>query len=265
MRARPLLIAGPCGLESEEVALAVARGLAPLADRLGFDWLFKASFDKANRSSGQAWRGPGLQRGLQQLAAVKDAVGARLLTDIHEPGQAAAVAEVVDVLQIPAFLCRQTDLLAAAGATGRPVNLKKGQFLAPWAVAPAVEKLRAAGAAEVWITERGTTFGHGDLVVDYRGLLPMRATGCPLIFDATHAAQRAGRHGERTSGDRAVVPVLARAAAGAGFDGLFVEVHPDPPSARSDADTQWPLAELSSLLEAFAAIWTVARRLDAHV
>ena len=262
MRPRPILIAGPCGLEDEHVATTVARDVAPLAERLGFDWLFKASFDKANRSAGEAWRGPGLERGLELLAAVKEAVGVRILTDIHEPAQAEAAAQVADVLQIPAFLCRQTDLLVAAGATGRIVNWKKGQFVAPWAVDPAVEKLRRAGAADVWITERGTSFGHGDLVVDYRGLLPMRATGCPVIFDATHSTQRPGLHVDRSGGERAAVPVLARAAAGAGFDGLFLEVHPDPPRARSDADTQWPLAELPALLEAFATLWAAARRLE---
>ncbi len=240
----------------------MARGASEIAEQLGFDFWFKASFDKANRTSGEGWRGPGLQEGLRQLAAVRDATGARILTDVHEPGQAAPAAEVADVLQIPAFLCRQTDLLAAAGATGATVNLKKGQFLAPWAVGPAVDKLRSAGAREVWLTERGTTFGHGDLVVDFRGLLPMRATGCPVIFDATHSAQRPGAHGTSSGGDRSAVPLLCRAAAGAGFDGLFLEVHPEPARARSDADTQWPLSELRPLLEAFAALWSLGRSLD---
>jgi 2-dehydro-3-deoxyphosphooctonate aldolase (KDO 8-P synthase) len=262
VRERPILVAGPCGLEDDDVALAVARGVADAAARFGFDVWFKASFDKANRTSDRGWRGPGLDRGLAQLAAVREAVGVRILTDIHEPGQAAPAAEVADVLQIPAFLCRQTDLLRAAGRTGRTVNLKKGPFLAPWAVGPAVEKLRRAGASEVWITERGTTFGHGDLVVDFRGLLALRATGCPAIFDATHSAQHPGGHGDRSGGDRSAVPVLARAAAGAGFDGLFVEVHPDPPSARSDADTQWPLADIDRLVGGFAALWAAARALD---
>jgi 2-dehydro-3-deoxyphosphooctonate aldolase (KDO 8-P synthase) len=259
VRTRPLLVAGPCGLESEELALEVASGVASAAEALGYDWVFKASFDKANRTAGTTWRGPGLSEGLRILAAVRDATGARLLTDIHEPTQAAAVAEVVDVLQIPAFLCRQTDLLLAAGATGRTVNLKKGQFLAPWQTGPAVQKLRDGGASEVWLTERGTSFGHGDLVVDFRGLPAMQATGCPVIFDATHSAQRPGAHGERSGGDRSVVPVLTRAAAGAGFDGLFVEVHPDPAQARSDADTQWPLAQLPDLLESFHRLWTAGR------
>lgn len=252
-------MAGPCGLEDPDLARAVAQGVAAAAERHGFDFVFKASFDKANRTSGGAWRGPGLERGLQMLGDLRESLGIRVLTDIHEPGQARGAAEVVDVLQIPAFLCRQTDLLVAAGRTGRAVNLKKGQFLAPWAAGPAVGKLRSAGASEVWLTERGTTFGHGDLVVDFRGLLPLRATGCPVLIDASHAAQRPGAHGDRSGGERAVVPVLARAGAGAGFDGLFVEVHPDPEQARSDADTQWPLERIDALLGPFAAIWRAAR------
>ncbi len=255
MRDRPLLIAGPCGLEDVDEAIGIAEAVAEAAD--GFEFFFKASFDKANRTAANGWRGPGLEEGLRGLERIREATGARLLTDIHLPEQAAIAAEVVDVLQIPAFLCRQTDLLRAAAATGRIVNLKKGQFLAPWQVAPAVEKLELA--EEVWVTERGTSFGHGDLVVDFRGLPTMQATGCPVVFDATHSAQRPGARGDSSGGDRSVIPTLARAAAGAGFDGLFLEVHPDPARARSDVDTQWPLPRLPELLDAFRRIWSAGR------
>ena len=261
MQDRPLLVAGPCVIESTAMCVRVAEGLARAAQRHRLSPVFKASFDKANRTSADGFRGPGLERGLEALAAVRQATGLRLLTDVHEPSQAALAAEVVDVLQVPAFLCRQTDLLTAAGAAGLPVNLKKGQFLAPGQVAPAVEKIRRSGAPEVWVTERGTCFGHGDLVVDYRGLSDLAATGCPVLFDATHAAQRPGGRGDRSGGDRRHVPLLARAAAAAGVDGLYVEVHPEPEQARSDADTQWPLDRLDELVAAFAAHWRLTRGL----
>lgn len=259
---RPLLVSGPCALEDRETTEEVAAGLIPIAEELGFDLVFKASFDKANRSSGRSYRGPGLAAGLAVLGDLKERLGLRILTDVHEPGQAAAVAEIVDVLQIPAFLCRQTDLLIAAASTGRPVNLKKGQFLAPWLAGPAVQKLRDAGAGEVWLTERGTSFGHGDLVVDFRALPVLQATGCPVLFDASHSAQKPGARGESSGGDRSVIPVLADAAAGAGFDGLYLEVHPDPARARSDADTQWPLASVRPLLERFSTLWRCHRALN---
>ena len=258
----PLLIAGPCVIESEAECLLIAREAATAAAEHGFDFVFKASFDKANRTSGDAFRGPGLRAGLDILARVRDLASVRVTTDVHLPSQVEAVAKVVDVIQIPAFLCRQTDLLIAAGAAGRVVNLKKGQFLAPSAVAPAVEKIRAAGAPEVWVTERGTAFGHGDLVVDFRGTPGLQAAADRAVFDATHSAQRPpSTGGERsTGGRRADVPVLACAAAGAGFDALFVETHPDPRRARSDAATQWHLSRLPELLRLFGAVVEARRR-----
>lgn len=259
MWSRPLLVAGPCALESREIALRVAEGLAVAASRHGMELVFKGSFDKANRTSGRSYRGPGLHEGLEILAAVRSSLGLRVLTDIHEPAQAGAAADAVDVLQIPAFLCRQSDLLSAAAATGRPVNLKKGQFLAPWQAGPAVDKLRDAGASEVWLTERGTSFGHGDLVVDFRGLATLAETGCPVLMDACHAAQRPGALGDRSGGDRSVVPLLARAAAAAGVDGLYIEVHPDPTNSLSDPETQWPLDRLDDVLGPFVAHHSVRR------
>ena len=248
---QPLLVAGPCALEDPDDALLIADTLATEAARRHLPFVFKASFDKANRTSGGSYRGPGLDAGLEILARVRSSVGVPLLTDIHTAAQASAAAEVVDVLQIPAFLCRQTDLLAAAGATGRVVNLKKGQFLAPWQVGPALEKLD--GAADRWITERGTSFGHGDLVVDFRSLSALAEHGRP-IFDASHAAQTPGGRGTASGGDRSVIPTLVGAAAGAGYDGLYLEVHPDPARALSDPDTQWPLDAIGPLLDRFLAI-----------
>ena len=247
----PLLIAGPCVLEDADETVQIAASLAELASRRSLPFVFKASFDKANRTAGHSFRGPGLTRGLAILERVKREVGCPVLTDIHEPSQAPAVAEVVDVLQIPAFLCRQTDLLAAAAATGSIVNVKKGQFLAPGQVGPMVGKLD--NAAEVWLTERGTAFGHGDLVVDFRSVDTLAAHGRP-VFDASHCAQRPGGAGDASSGDRAVIPALVGAAAGAGFDGLFLEVHPAPERALSDRDTQWPLADVGPLVDRFLAI-----------
>lgn len=258
---RPLLVAGPCVIESQAMALTVAERLAATAGRHHLDLVFKGSFDKANRTSGASYRGPGMQEGLRAMECVHAETGLRLLTDIHEPWQAAPAATVADVLQIPAFLCRQTDLLHAAGATGRTVNLKKGQFLAPAQAAPAVDKLRTAGAAAVWLTERGTSFGHGDLVVDFRVLPVLAATGCPVLFDASHAAQRPGALGDRSGGERASIPLLSRAAAAAGFDGLYLEVHPRPDEALSDSATQWPLDRVDDLVAPFCAIWECVRGL----
>jgi 2-dehydro-3-deoxyphosphooctonate aldolase (KDO 8-P synthase) len=234
------------------MAVDVAREVAAQCARRGVPFVFKASFDKANRTSGESYRGPGMGRGLDWLEAVRAEVEVPILTDVHLPSQCEAAARVADVLQIPAFLSRQTDLLAAAGGTGATVNLKKGQFMAPWQVGPAAKK--AEGAAQVWITERGTSFGHGDLVVDFRAIVALADTGCPLVFDASHSAQTPGGAGGRSGGDRAWIPPLARAAAGAGFDGLYLEVHPDPHSALSDRDTQWPLADLGPLLDGFLAV-----------
>lgn len=248
---QPLLIAGPCALEDPDEAVRIAEALAAETARRGLPFVFKASFDKANRTSGSSYRGPGLADGLRLLERIRADVGVPLLTDIHLPEQAAAAAEVVDVLQIPAFLCRQTDLLRAAGATGRVVNVKKGQFLAPWQAGPTLDKLE--GAADRWITERGSSFGHGDLVVDFRGLAALQSAG-RAIFDAGHSAQRPGARGAHSGGDRAVIPVLVGAAAGAGYDGLFLEVHPEPSRARSDSETQWPLADVGPLIDRFLAI-----------
>lgn len=249
---QPLLIAGPCVIEDADETLAIAEALAEAAAARSLTLVFKASFDKANRTAGASWRGPGIDAGLAVLEGIRRRLDVPVLTDVHETDQIAAVADVADVLQIPAFLCRQTDLLAAAAATGRVVNIKKGQFLAPWQVRPAVAKL--GSDAEVWITERGTTFGHGDLVVDFRSFAALAASGARPVFDACHAVQRPGGRGDASGGDRAAIPTLVGAAAGAGYDGLFLEVHPEPSRARSDPDTQWPLADVGPLIDRFLRI-----------
>jgi 2-dehydro-3-deoxyphosphooctonate aldolase (KDO 8-P synthase) len=246
--ARPPLIAGPCVIESRDHALRHAQAIARAGKEHGFPVVFKCSYDKANRSSGRSFRGPGLEAGLAILAAVRDAVGCPVLTDVHDVGQAKAAGEVVDCLQIPAFLCRQTDLLLAAAATGKAVNVKKGQFLAPDDLRNVVDKLRAAGNERVLLTERGTCFGYHALIVDFAGFPTMRATGQPLVFDATHSVQRPGGLGSSTGGDRALVPYLARAALACGIDGLFLEVHEDPDHAPSDGPNMVRLADLEPLL-----------------
>ena len=252
------LIAGPCVIESRELALEVAEHVKAIADRLGIHAIFKASFDKANRSSGGSFRGPGVEAGLAVLAEVKQRFGLPVLTDIHESQQAAPVAEVVDVLQIPAFLCRQTDLLLAAAeavrGTNKTINVKKGQFLAPWDMAQVVSKLRDAGVENLWLTERGSSFGYNTLVVDYRGLPQMQQLGCPVIFDATHSVQQPGGRGTSTGGQREFVAPLARAAVAVGVDGLFMEVHPDPDNALSDGPNMVPLHRLDALLRQLLAI-----------
>jgi 2-dehydro-3-deoxyphosphooctonate aldolase (KDO 8-P synthase) len=243
---RPVMvIAGPCVLESEDLALRTAEALARLAASVGLPYVFKASFDKANRTSAEAFRGPGLERGLRWLARVRSEIGVPVTTDVHEPAQCAAVAEVVDLMQIPAFLCRQTDLLCAAGATGRPVNLKKGQFLAPADLAHGVAKLRGAGAGAVVVTDRGASFGYGDLVLDLRAI-PVMAAFAPVVVDVTHSCQRPG--GQQTGGDRSFAPMFGRAAIAAGAHAIFAEVHPDPPRALSDAATQLPLDGFGEVL-----------------
>jgi len=258
------LIAGPCVLETRELALEIAGSLAAICRRLGIRYVFKASYDKANRSSGSSFRGPGLEEGLAILAAVRDQVGVPVLTDIHESHQAAAAAAVVDVLQIPAFLCRQTDLLLAAAAavagSDRIVNIKKGQFLAPWDMAQVVAKLRAAGLDDpqrLWLTERGTSFGYNTLVVDYRSLPQLQALGCPVIFDATHSVQQPGGQGSSSGGQREFVAPLARAAVAVGVDGLFMETHPDPDQAPSDGPNMVPLHRMEALLEQLLALRAV--------
>ncbi len=257
----PVLVAGPCALDGDEVNLAVADVLAELSTKLGLRVVFKASFDKANRSAPGAGRGPGLARGLEQLARVRECSGLPVLTDVHETAQVAPVARVVDAVQVPAFLCRQTDLLVAAGTSGRPVNLKKGQWLAPEDMRGAAEKVRTAGGADVAVTERGTAFGYGDLVVDMRSFERLRrATAAAVLFDATHAVQQPGRGpGGSSGGSREHVPALLAAAAAAGADGFFLETHPAPASAPSDGAAMWPLAALAELVERALEVWHAAR------
>jgi len=257
----PFLIAGPCVVEPGDLLPRVAEALARIAARRNLPVCFKASFDKANRSRLGAGRGPGLEEGLRSLERARASSGLPILTDIHEVGQAAPAAQVVDVLQIPAVLCRQTDLLVAAGGTGKPVNVKKGQWVQPEAMAGAVEKVRSGGSREVAVTERGTFFGYGDLVVDMRNFARLRqATGAPVVFDATHAVQRPGQgDAGSSSGDREFIPALLAAAAVAGADGFFLETHPDPARAASDAATQWPLDRLDQLLDRTLDLWARAR------
>jgi 2-dehydro-3-deoxyphosphooctonate aldolase (KDO 8-P synthase) len=254
-RGRPLLlIAGPCVIESEELTLSIARRLKELTADLPVQLVFKASFDKANRTSGVAFRGAGLEAGLAVLAAVKQATDLPVTTDIHESLQAAPVAEVCDLLQIPAFLARQTDLLVAAARTGKAVNVKKGQFMAPWDMKNVLAKLNAAGCANVLLCERGTFFGYGRLVNDMRALPEMRSLGAPVVFDATHSVQEPGGLGSATGGNRAMVEPLARAATAIGVDGLFFETHPDPDQAPSDGPNMLRLDDFRSVLERIVAV-----------
>ena len=249
------LIAGPCVLEDHGLNVEIGRHLAWLSSDLGVPVVFKASFDKANRSKADSPRGPGLDRGLEQLRHVKEETGLPILTDVHEVDQAVAAARVADILQIPAFLCRQTDLLRAVGETGKIVNIKKGQWMTPEDMRGAVEKAREAGAPSVTLTERGTFFGYGDLIVDMRSFQRMRdACGVPVIFDGTHSVQRPGRASGSSGGDPEFTVPLVRASVAAGCDGLFLEVHPDPPSAPSDGATMLPLDQLKPLLEQVIAI-----------
>jgi len=251
---RPLtIIAGPCVIESLDHCLRIAEETAAICRRLRLPYVFKASFDKANRTSIHSFRGPGLHDGLRILETVREKLGMPVLSDIHEPSQAAAAGEVLDIVQIPAFLCRQTDLLAAAAKTGKPVNIKKGQFMAPEQMEQAVAKVREAGNRQALLTERGTVFGYGRLVNDMTGLAVMR-TFAPVIFDATHSCQLPGGAGTHSSGLRDYVPLLARSAVAAGVDGLFLEVHDAPERARSDAATVWPLDQLEPLLAVCAKI-----------
>jgi 2-dehydro-3-deoxyphosphooctonate aldolase (KDO 8-P synthase) len=260
-KSRLLLIAGPCSLENETVCRAVAKTLTKLARaHPELKIVFKGSFDKANRTSLGNDRGTGLAEGLRLLALIKQDYGFPVLTDFHERQQAAAVAEVCDVLQIPAFLCRQTDLLLAAAATGRVVNVKKGQFLSPQEMQFVVGKLKDGKAKEIWQTERGSSFGYQNLVVDMRSFALMKALGHPAIFDATHSVQLPGAAGGKSGGQREFVPPLAKAALAAGADGLFIETHPDPAKAISDAASQIPLAELPALIASCLAVWSAVRR-----
>ena len=242
------LIAGPCVIESEELVLSVAGRMKEITDELGIPYTFKASFDKANRTSIHSFRGPGIEKGLEILQKVKDSYGLPICTDIHEPWQAEKAAQVCDILQIPAFLCRQTDLLVAAARTGKCINIKKEQFLAPWDMKNCVEKVRESGNDNVMLCERGSTFGYNTLVVDMTGLRVMKEFGVPVIFDATHSVQKPGGNGTSTGGNRQFVEYLAKAAIAVGADGLFMETHPDPDHALSDGPNMVPLGEMRALL-----------------
>jgi 2-dehydro-3-deoxyphosphooctonate aldolase (KDO 8-P synthase) len=243
-----LVIAGPCVIESESLCREVASEMKSICARLGLPYVFKASYDKANRTSVSGFRGPGITEGLEILGRVGAELELPVTSDIHDASQVPLAGEVLDILQIPAFLCRQTDLLVAAGETGRIVNIKKGQFLAPSAMAPAVEKVRSTGNERVMLTERGSTFGYGNLVVDMRALPQMRGFGTPVIFDATHSVQQPGGLGNATGGDREMAPVLLRAAAAVGIDGVFLEVHPNPDQAKSDGPNTIPLDRAEAIL-----------------
>ena len=253
------IIAGPCLAESLELCQRVASEMKAVCRRLGFNYIFKASFDKANRTSICAGRGEGMEAGLAILDKIAHDFDVPTTTDVHLPSQASQVANVVDLLQIPAFLCRQTDLLAACAETGKPVNVKKGQFLAPWDTKNIVEKLRTFHASGIMLTERGTTFGYNTLVVDMPGLETMRSYGVPVCFDATHSAQRPGAAGASTGGNRESIPAMARAATAVGIDALFLEVHPEPAKALSDSETQWPLAKAEELLSQVKRVWEAVR------
>jgi len=242
------LIAGPCVIESEALALETSATLRDMCRRLDVPFIYKSSFDKANRSSGESFRGPGMEEGLRILAEVKRQVGVPVLTDVHEDTDITAVAEVVDVLQTPAFLCRQTNFITRVARAGKPVNIKKGQFLSPWEMTNVVEKARAAGNRDIMVCERGASFGYNNLVSDMRSLAIMRETGCPVIFDATHSVQLPGGQGTSSGGQREFIPVLARAAIAVGISGIFMETHPDPDKALSDGPNAWPLGKMEALL-----------------
>lgn len=243
------LIAGPCAIESEDLAMSTAATLKKMTAELGIPFIYKSSFDKANRSSQLSFRGPGIEEGLRILAKVRDEIGVPVLTDVHEDTPMDEVADVVDVLQTPAFLCRQTNFIERVARTGKPVNIKKGQFLAPGDMQHVVAKARAVGNDSIMVCERGASFGYNNLVSDMRGLAIMRNTGCPVVFDATHSVQLPGGQGSSSGGQREFVPVLARAAVAAGVAGLFMETHPNPDKALSDGPNAWPLGQLQPLLE----------------
>jgi 2-dehydro-3-deoxyphosphooctonate aldolase (KDO 8-P synthase) len=254
------LIAGPCVIESEGLVTEIAGTLRDITRRLGIPFVFKASFDKANRSSAKSFRGPGIAEGLRILAAVRRQTGVPVLTDVHEDTPLAEVAAVVDMLQTPAFLCRQTNFIRAVAACGRPVNIKKGQFLSPWEMGHVVAKARETGNEKILVCERGFSFGYNNLVADMRSLAIMRTTGCPVVFDATHSVQLPGGAGSASGGQREFVPTLARAAVAAGVAGLFMETHPRPQEALSDGPNAWPLARMEPLLGALVEIDRAAKR-----
>ena len=252
---RPLfLIAGTCVVESEQLAIDTAGRLKEITDRLGMPFIYKSSFDKANRSSVESFRGPGMEEGLRVLSEVKRQLGVPVLTDVHEDTPMEAAAEVADVLQTPAFLCRQTNFILRVASQGRPVNIKKGQFLSPWEMRNVVDKARSTGNEQIMVCERGFTFGYNNLVSDMRSLAVMRETGCPVVFDATHSVQLPGGRGSASGGQREFVPVLARAAVAAGVSGVFMETHPDPERALSDGPNAWPLDRMEALLEVLTTL-----------
>ena len=253
------LIAGPCVIESEALALATAGTLKKITDDLGIPFIYKSSFDKANRSSGASYRGPGIAEGLRILAKVKAEIGVPVLTDVHEDTPLDEVAAVVDVLQTPAFLCRQTNFIHNVCAQGLPVNIKKGQFLAPWDMRHVADKAKSTGNGRIMLCERGVSFGYNNLVSDMRSLPVMKQTGCPVVFDATHSVQLPGGQGASSGGQREFVPVLARAAVAVGVAGLFMETHPDPDKALSDGPNAWPLGHMSALLKQLLALDNIAK------
>ncbi len=254
------LIAGPCVIESEQLALDTAGQLKEICARLGIPFIYKSSFDKANRSSGESFRGPGVDEGLRILAAVKRQIGVPVLTDVHEDTDVKAVAQVVDVLQTPAFLCRQTNFIHRVAAAGVPVNIKKGQFLSPWEMKNVVDKARATGNRQIMVCERGASFGYNNLVSDMRSLAVLRETGCPVVFDATHSVQLPGGQGTSSGGQREFIPVLARAAIAVGVAGLFMETHPEPEKALSDGPNAWPLGQIERLLTMLKDIDSTVKR-----
>lgn len=253
------LIAGPCVIESEQLALDTSAELKAITDRLGIHFIYKSSFDKANRSAGNSFRGPGLEQGLRILQKVKQETGVPVITDVHEDTPIDEVADVVDVLQTPAFLCRQTNFIQKVASAGKPVNIKKGQFLAPWDMKNVVDKAQATGNKQIMVCERGVSFGYNNLVSDMRALAVMRDTGCPVVFDATHSVQLPGGQGTSSGGQREHVPVLARAAVAAGISGLFMETHPDPDKALSDGPNAWPLDRIESLLKTLIALDNIVK------
>jgi len=255
------LIAGPCVLESRDMAFRIAECVCQLTADLGMPYIFKGSFDKANRTALASFRGPGLYEGLEILSAMKQAFNMPVCTDFHEPDQAGLIAQVVDLLQVPAFLCRQTDMLVAAAETGKPVTVKKGQFLAPWDMANVVEKFTAGGNRQLLLGERGASFGYNNLIVDMRALAIMRDLGYPVVFDATHSAQLPGGAGNATAGMREYIPAMVRGAVAVGVDALFMEVHPEPERGLSDATTMWPLDQLRAVLVAAQRIDVASGRL----
>jgi 2-dehydro-3-deoxyphosphooctonate aldolase (KDO 8-P synthase) len=253
------LIAGPCVIESEQLALDTSAELKAITDRLGIHFIYKSSFDKANRSAGSSFRGPGLEQGLRILQKVKHETGVPVITDVHEDTPIDEVADVVDVLQTPAFLCRQTNFIQKVASAGKPVNIKKGQFLAPWDMKNVVDKAQSTGNKQIMVCERGVSFGYNNLVSDMRALAVMRDTGCPVVFDATHSVQLPGGQGTSSGGQREHVPVLARAAVAAGISGLFMETHPDPAKALSDGPNAWPLDRIESLLKTLIALDNIVK------